>query len=392
MEPERGGAGTLGPDRVRSPPPAWILYVDLDAYYVACELRDRPDLVGRPVIVGPPPASGANRGVVLSASYEARAFGVRSALPVRLAARLCPEAVWIPPDFGKYERLAEAVRAILRRYSAEVRPYSIDEASLVLREADEASATGLARTIQRELRAELALTASIGISTSRVVAKMASDRAKPGGILAVPPERIAAFVAPLPVRSVPGVGPRTEERLARREIRTVGDLASIRPSDLVRDLGGFARYLGDLARGTPHEEEEEAADGGPRSRSADRTLPRDLERWEELEPAVRELARRLGEGLDREGLRFGGAGVAFKWADFDRSQRTRALAAAAEGPEALAEAVVRLARGLWEEERAGRQRPVRMISVRAERLQERRRGQVSLDRFVNAGPDAPRRG
>jgi nucleotidyltransferase/DNA polymerase involved in DNA repair len=371
----------LGPpeEGTASAPPRWILYVDLDAYYVTCELRDRPQLKGRPVIVGPPPSAGPTRGVVLSASYEARPFGVHSALPVRIAARLCPDAVWIPPDFPKYERTAEEVRALLRRHSPDVVPYSIDEAAVTVGVPTVAEAVDVARSIQRELGEKLRLTASIGVATTRVVAKMASDKAKPGGLLAVPPENVAEFVAPLPIRAVPGVGPRTEEILARHGIRTVGDLARQRTSDLVRDLGGFAHSLVQLARGNPKESPDDAS--GPRSRSTDRTLERDATSWEELEPIVRSLAHRLGEALEREGLRYASTGVAFRWSDFDRSQRTRALPAAREGPTVLVEETVRLARSLWEEERAGRGRAVRTVSVRAERLVERTQQQASLDQF-----------
>jgi len=140
-------------------PPRWVLYVDLDAYYVACELRERPELRGRPVIVGPSPFEGPTRGVVLSASYEARPSGVHSAMPVGAAARLCPDAVWIPPDFAKYERTAGEVRALLRRHSPTVIPFSIDEAAVILEGGDAERARATAVTIQQQLLRELELPA-----------------------------------------------------------------------------------------------------------------------------------------------------------------------------------------------------------------------------------------
>src|SRR5580692_10524917 len=192
----------------------WVVYLDIDAYYVSCELRDRPDLVGRPVIVGPDPGLRPTRGVVLSASYEARKFGVRSAMPAREAARRCPEAVWIAADFPKYGRTAEEVRDLLRARFGEVVPLSIDEAAVGVDAADDGAAGAVAVAVQAEIRTTLGLPVSIGVATSRTVAKIASDRAKPGGVVVVRPESVATFLGPLPIRAVPGVGPKTEARLA----------------------------------------------------------------------------------------------------------------------------------------------------------------------------------
>ncbi len=362
----------------------WTIYVDLDAYYVSCELRDRPELVGRPVIVGPPPRAGPTRGVVLSASYEARAFGVHSAQPAAQAARLCPTAEWIPPDFAKYGRIAEEVRGVLRRFSPEVLPLSIDEAALHVDVATPEEARAIAAAIQAALRSELRLPSSFGIATTRAVAKIATDRAKPGGIIVVDPGEEAAFLAPLSVRAIPGVGPKTEALLNTAGIRTIGELAARKPSDLASTLGGLGRELVALARGEGSDPVEENT--GPRSRSSDRTFPADVARWEELEPAVADMARGLAESLGEEGLRYAGVGVAFRWADFARSQHGRALGAAHEGPDALASAAVRLARELWDEEQAGRGRSVRTLTVRADRLSERRQRQSSLASFDAEGP------
>ncbi|HXY12625.1 MAG TPA: DNA polymerase IV [Thermoplasmata archaeon] len=361
------------------PRPYWVLYVDLDAFYVSCELRDRPELRGRPVLVGPPPAEGPTRGVVLSASYEARPSGVRSAMPVAVAARLCPDAVWIPPDFAKYERNSKEVRAILRRHSPTVIPYSIDEAAVVVRDVDAAAAHRIATQIQQELLEEMQLPASVGVAASRAIAKIAVDRAKPAGIRVVPAEEAAAFLAPLPVRAIPGVGPKTEELLHGLGIQTIGDLAARKGSELARPLGSFGAELIALARGEPHEEPEVADE--PRSRSTDHTFARDVDRWDEIEATVRSLAGDLAGTLDHENLRYGTVGVAYRWADFTRSQRSRSLGAAREGPLPLTETAVRLARELWEVERSSRQRPIRTVSVRTERLLPRTQKQVFLDEF-----------
>jgi len=376
--PEEPSADDRGPGEAGAPA-GWILYVDLDAYYVACERRDRPGLEGRPVIVGPPPGPEAARGVVLSASYEARAFGVKSAMPTAHAARLCPDAVWVPPSFAKYERVAHEVRELLRPSARVLIPYSIDECALLVTSPTGEEARRLAVQLQTDLKEKLRLGASFGVATSRIVAKIASDRAKPGGVVLVLPADIATFLAPLSVRAIPGVGPRTEEILARHEIRTIADLANHRSSDLRRELGGFARELVDLARGRPHELLEERSE--PRSRSADHTLAEDATTLEPVVEIVRRLAGELAQALEREGLRYGTVVVALRWSDFERSQRGRTLRAAREGSEALVEESERLVRGLWGEERDRRRRGVRTVSVKVERLSERSQRQISLDEF-----------
>jgi nucleotidyltransferase/DNA polymerase involved in DNA repair len=369
------------------PPPRaerWVVYVDLDAYYVACEVRDRPELEGKEVIVGPPPGDGPTRGVVLSASYEARRHGVRSAMPAQAAARLAPDATWVRPDFVKYGRVAEEVRELLHRFSPEVLPFSIDEAAVVLGPVGPAAARAVAEEVQRTLRAELRLPSSEGVATSRVVAKIATDRAKPGGILVVEPSEVARFLAPLPVRAIPGVGPKTGALLESLGVRTIGDLAARRPRDLERALGSYARDLISLARGRPVESAE--VDTGPRARSSDRTFDRDASTWEELGPAVGEMAEELGGSLAREGYRYGAVSVAFRWSDFTRSQHGGVLPGAGEGGVPIREAAVRLGRELWERSTAAGPRKVRTVSVRAERLLPLARRQRSLDDF-GASPD-----
>jgi DNA polymerase IV len=356
-----------------------VVYVDLDAYYVSCEVRDRPDLAGKEVIVGPPPANGPSRGVVLSASYEARRHGVKSAMPAAAAARLAPDAVWIPPDFAKYERMAEEVRDRLRRFSSEVVPLSIDEAAVGLGAVTAAEGRRVAEEIQRTLRRELGLPSSLGVATSRVVAKIATDRAKPGGIVVVGADDVAAFLEPLPVRAIPGVGPKTEAVLDALEVRTIGELARRRPRELERALGSFARELIALARGAPVERRE--VDGGPRARSTDHTFPRDVTAWEEVAAALGEMADELGRSLARHGYRYAAVSVAFRWEDFSRSQHGGVLPGAAEGPAPLREAALRFGRELWERPTGAGPRAVRTVSVRAERLLPRSRRQTSLADF-----------
>jgi DNA polymerase-4 len=378
----RGVEGKLpieGVDAVGSPDgrQRWVLYVDLDAYYVSCEVRDRPELAGRAVIVGPPPSAGPTRGVVLSASYEARKFGVHSAMPAAAAARLAPDAVWVAPDFPKYVQTAREVRGLLRRFSPAVLPFSIDEAAIVLEGVTPAEVRARAVDVQRGLREELGLPASLGASTTRVVAKIATDRAKPGGIVVVPTEEVGAFLGPLPVRVIPGVGPKTEAALTALGVRTIGDLAMWRSRELWSAVGGFSRELVALARGHPSESVD--VDLGPRGRSTDHTFAEDVGDWDHLASAIVGLAESLGSSLEEEGLRYATVGVAFRWSDFSRSQHGRTLSGATEGDAALREAAVRLGRELWEKATRSRPRAVRTVSVRVGRLTARSQRQSVLD-------------
>lgn len=361
----------------------WVLYVDIDAFYVSCELRDRPELVGRPVIVGPDPSAGPTRGVVLSASYEARAFGARSAMPVGEAGRRCPTAVWIAADFPKYGRAAEEIRSLLTARFGEAIPLSIDEAAVRVdvETADEAGRIAL--ELQEELRSKLRLPASIGVATSRTVAKIASDRAKPGGVVVVRPESVAAFLAPLPARSIPGVGPKTEARLASYGVATIGDLAKGLPFPARREFGDAGRFYVKLARG------EELVEGpdllGPRSRSSDRTFETDVSDPREVEVAVDRLARELAESLSKERLRYQTVAVGVRWEDFSRTTRSRTLPTASDGPERLAATARRLFEELWAAEGGGRHRKVRTVSVHTERFRPATDRQRTLDGFDARG-------
>jgi nucleotidyltransferase/DNA polymerase involved in DNA repair len=371
-------------DLTRMPPKersshSWVIYVDLDAFYVSCEIRDRPDLAGRRVIVGPDPKLGPSRGVVLSASYEARSTGVHSAMPVAAADRLCPDAVWVAPDFEKYERVSREVRSLLARRFEKVVGLSIDEAAIPVELPGAAEAEQAARALQASISEELHLPCSIGVAPSRTVAKIATDRAKPGGILVVPPEGVSEFLAPLSVRAVPGIGPKTEALLTEVGVTRIGELRSL-PPGVRKRLGRFASDLSRLARGEsiPSDEEEER---GPRSRSTDLTFDRDTGEELELLGAVDHLSDELARSLARERLRYGTVSVALRWGDFDRTQKSRTLPSHQEGPEALRALARRLFDELWESERQGRRRLVRTVSVGVEKLLPARDRQVRLDRY-----------
>jgi DNA polymerase IV len=233
-----------------------VLHVDMDAFYAAVEQRDRPELQCRPVIVGADPKGGRGRGVVSTASYEARRFGVCSAMPISVAFRLCPKGVYLSVDMEKYASVSKQVMAILRRFTNVVEPVSIDEAFLDVTGSARAFGSGeqIARRLKDEVRSELHLTASVGVATSKLVAKIASDLRKPDGLVVVAPGTEAEFLAPLPVRRLWGVGPKLEEQLAKLGVQTIGALAALEERALKRRLGSHGHDLLRLARGEDERE------------------------------------------------------------------------------------------------------------------------------------------
>ena len=226
-----------------------ILHVDLDAFFAAVEQRDRPELRGKPVIVG---GGGPNqRGVVSAASYEARAFGVHSAMPLRQAGRLCPNGVFLPVNGTKYQSVSREVMAILRRYTDAVEPISIDEAFLDVTGSRALFGDGetIGRRIKEDVRRELDLTISVGVARTKLVAKVASDLRKPDGLVVVPPGEEAAFLAPLPITRLWGVGAKSAVVLREYGVLTIGDLAALPDDLLTRRFGKHGPGLGDRARG-----------------------------------------------------------------------------------------------------------------------------------------------
>ena len=202
-----------------------ILHVDMDAFYASVEQRDDPQLRGRPVVV----AWRGNRSVVCAASYEARRFGVRSAMPALRAERLCPEAIFVPPDFVRYRAVSRGVCEIFHRYTDLIEPLSFDEAYLDVTENKMGlpTATRVAKAIRQQIRDELHLTASAGVAPNKFLAKIASDWRKPDGLFVIQPDDVPAFLPPLPVERIPGVGKVTEDRLRQIGVQTVGDLQAL---------------------------------------------------------------------------------------------------------------------------------------------------------------------
>src|SRR6201992_570661 len=223
-----------------------IVHIEMDAFYASVEQRDNPDLQGKPVVV----AWRGNRSVVCAASYEARRFGVRSAMPAITAERRSPEAIFIPPDFVRYKEASRGIREIFERHTDLIEPLSLDEAYLdvTTNKTGLPTATKVAIAIRREIREELALTASAGVAPNKFLAKIASDWRKPDGLFVIPPSDFDTFLPPLPVGRIPGVGKVTESRLKERGIQTVGDLRAFDLPTLEAQFGRYGSRLFGLAR------------------------------------------------------------------------------------------------------------------------------------------------
>ena len=260
----------------------------MDAFYASVEQRDNPQLRGKPVIVAWP----GNRSVVCAASYEARSFGVHSAMPAKRAERLCPDGVFVPPDFTRYRQVSRNVREIFKRHTDLIEPLSLDEAYLDVTENKTglATATPVACTIRKQIREELNLTASAGVAPNKFLAKLASDWRKPNGLFVVRHEDIDTFLLPLPVGRLPGVGKVTEEKLAKLRAKTVKDLRTLDSALLEHHFGRYGQRLHEVARGI--DDSEVVPDRPTQSISVEDTFEHDV-LLAETEPMIRRLAEKL---------------------------------------------------------------------------------------------------
>ena len=265
-----------------------VIHCDMDAFYASVEQRDDPRLRGKPVIV----AWKGMRSVVCAASYEARAFGVHSAMPAKRAERLCPHATFIAPDFTRYRAVSRDVREIFSRHTDRIEPLSLDEAYLdvTTNKTGLPTATLVARTIREQIRQDLKLTASAGVAPNKFLAKLASDWKKPDGLFVIQPDEVDAFLLPLPVGRLPGVGKVNDEKLLKLGIKTVGELRSLELPRLEQEFGRYGVRLYELARGI--DENEVVPDRPTKSMSVEDTFQEDL-LLADTEPMIRRLAEKL---------------------------------------------------------------------------------------------------
>ena len=343
--------------------PRTILHVDLDAFFAAVEQRDHPELLGRPVVVGM--GGTGDRGVVSAASYEARTFGVHSAMPIRTARRLCPTCVFVPVDGATYQRVSREVMAILRRFTPLVEPVSIDEAFLDVTASRALFGDGaaIARRIKDTIRGELRLTASVGVANTKLVAKVASDLRKPDGLVVVPFGNEAAFLAPLAIARLWGVGPQTAAVLSDFGVRTIGDLAAMDRGHLVRRLGKHGGSLVDRAHGI----DPDAVDDPDAAKSIghEHTFNVDTDDPEVIERTLLAMAEGVSGRIRAAGTKAATVTVKVRDAAFHTVTRQRTLAE----PTDLTEPIWRTALELARPEFRGKR--IRLVGISTSGFGER---------------------
>ena len=335
-----------------------ILHVDMDAFYASVEIRDRPELAGKPVIVG----GLSGRSVVLSATYQARAFGVRSAMPMSRARRLCPHATVIPPRHGIYGAVSKEVMAIFRSVTPLVQPLSLDEAFLDVSGATRllGSPAKIGQLIRQQVVEQQQITCSVGVAPNKFLAKLASVQAKPDGLLVIPADRILEFLHPLPVSALWGVGERTGQTLARLGLRTVGDIARTPPSALEAELGqAAAAHLSALAWGRDVRGVETSV--REKSVGAEETFDVDVSDPDVIRRELLRLSRRTARALRSSGCATRTVVIKLRKADFKTITRSRTLAE----PTDLTRTIYDTACALYAASGLSGQTRLRLVGVRA---------------------------
>jgi DNA polymerase-4 len=302
-----------------------ILHVDMDAFYASVEQLDYPEYKGRPVIVGADPKGGTGRGVVAACSYEARRFGVRSALPISRAWKLCPDGVYVRPRMKRYAEVSAQVMEVFRRYTNLVEPLSIDEAFL-----DITGSTALlgppesiARSIKTEIRETTGLNASVGLAPNKFLAKIASDLKKPDAFVVVHESEIDAFLRDLPIARLWGVGPKTEQRLHELGFRSIGQLAGASREFLVRTLGSLGEHLYQLSKG--NDDRPVVPDGEPKSISSETTFDQDTDDRDLLSRTILELSDHVAERLRKESYRARRVTLKLRYSTFSTHTKQHSL-------------------------------------------------------------------
>jgi len=341
-------------------PPLTILHVDMDAFYASVEVRDNPSLAGLPVCVGGPASS---RGVISAASYEARAFGVHSAMPTAQARRKCPNMVLLPPDFDRYTAVSKQIMEIFRRYTPTVEPLSLDEAFLDVSGSERlfGDAREVAVRVRADILRETGLVASVGVAPTKFLAKLASDLDKPDGLRIIEHDEVRGVLDPLPVSKIFGVGPRTARRLNQQGVETIGDLARLRREDVQAEYGAAGLWIHDLAHGI--DLRRVSSRRVEKSHGMERTFPKDVSDFGELSNMLLSFSEEVAFTLRDKGLRGRTVTLKVRYADFRTITRTRTLEFATNlGPRIFATAkqlLDRVDRG-----------PLRLLGVQVSRLED----------------------
>ncbi len=348
-----------------------ILHLDMDSYYASVEMQENPGIRNRPVVIGADPRQGRGRGVVSTCSYEARAFGIRSAMPISQAFALCPQAVYLPPNFTLYTKVSTDLMDILRSFGFRLQQVSIDEAFLDVSPLGTfQAAASFSEQIKAAIEKKLGLTCSIGIGESKLVAKIASDFKKPGGLTVVEPAATHDFLAPLPVRKIPGIGRKAELALFDLDIRTVGDLARFDIRKLAAEFGRGAAALHEMALGIDGSEVEERLIA--RSLSREITFDTDTDDYGRITAVMDALSEEVYTGLVREDLRFRTITIKVRYRGFITRTRARTLSHDTCRKETLQSCARSLLREMMED------RKVRLLGIRLSSLSKQDSRQSTL--------------
>ncbi len=356
-----------------------VFHLDLDAFYVSVETREDPSLRGKPVVVGADPEGGRGRGVVVACSYEARRFGLRSGMPISQAYRLCPQAVYMRPNWARYEKTSEEVMSTLKGFADKFEQASIDEAFLDVtsKAADPASAEALARKVKEEVRRKHGLSCSVGVAQNKSAAKIASDRNKPDGLTVVPQGGIRAFLAPLPVSVVPGIGRKTQEFLREKGVETIGQLQGLEGRQLLSWFGKNGVWLWGVIQG--EENTEVRQQELPKSLSVERTFKDDVVDFRDVRREAEDASEELARRVQSMKLAFKVGGIKIRFRGFETHTREKTLVSHTDSQDALKETVAGL---LAEFEESGK--AVRLVGVRVADLQRVSSGPSRLDNWVRA--------
>jgi len=359
--------------------PRIVFHVDMDAYYASCELKEHPEWRGRPVIVGADPRGGLGRGVVLTATYEARKYGVRSGMPISQAYRKCtdPATVYVRPHFDLYVRTSREAFETVRSFADVFEPWGIDEAFLdvTAKAGTWDRARGLAAELKAAVRERHELVCSVGAAPNKAVAKIASDFGKPDGLVVVEPDRVGSFLAPIPVNRIFGVGRKTDARLEALGIRTIGDLAGYPKEGLEKLFGSWADHMAGVARGVD-DSPVQPWTGPPKSIGSETTFDEDTADPETVHAVVRDLIGEIHPQLEEDGLAYRTVGIKVRFEDFETHTAARSLRVHTREEEPIVEQTRAMLRPFLADGRK-----LRLVGVRLSNLKYEKPKAVSLSRF-----------